>query len=171
MNAPRFMTYPKGAYVLSMLRSLYRTNKDQDQGFIDMMHDFVESHRDEPASTESFKAIAEKHMPHAIDVENNGRLDWFFRQFVYGTEVPHYDFEYQASPGAEGKTHIRMTITQSQVSDHFVMLVPIFGDFGKGLVRLGQLPVVGNSSKSYDFDFSDVPKKIQLNAYKEVLER
>ncbi len=95
----------------------------------------------------------------------------FFRQFVYGPKCRITILNTQASPGAEGKTHIRMTITQSQVSDHFVMLVPIFGDFGKGLVRLGQLPVVGNSSKSYDFDFSDVPKKIQLNAYKEVLER
>lgn len=170
-NAYRYMIYPKGAYVLSMLRSLFYTNKDHDQGFIDMMHDFVQTHKEEAASTESFKAIAEKHMPHAIDVENNGRLDWFFRQFVYGTEVPHYDFDYQASAGAEGKTHIRMSITQSQVSDSFIMLVPIYGDFGKGPVRLGQLPVIGNSTKTYDFDFAQAPKKIQLNAFKEILER
>jgi len=165
------VTYPKGAYVLSMLRSLYYSNKDQDKAFIEMMHDFVDSHRDTAASTESFKLIAEKHMPHALDFENNGRLDWFFREWVYGTDVPHYDFDYQTSAGAEGKTHVHLTITQSGVSDNFVMLVPIFADFGKGTVRIGQLPAVGNSTKSYDFDFAAAPKKLELNAFKEVLER
>ncbi len=121
-----------------MLRSLFIPNKDKDKAFIEMMHDFVDTHRDMPASTESFKLIAEKHMPHSLDLENNGRLDWFFREWVYGTEVPHYDFDYQTSPGPGGKTHIHLTITQSGVSDNFVMAVPIFADFGKGFVRLGQ---------------------------------
>ena len=165
------VTYPKGAYVLSMLRSLFYSSKDQDKVFIEMMHDFVDSHRDTPASTESFKRIAEKHMPRALDFENNGRLDWFFREWVYGTDVPHYDFDYQTSPGAEGKTHVHLTITQSGVSDSFAMLVPIFADFGKGTVRIGQLPAVGNSTKSYDFDFAAAPKKLELNAFKEILER
>jgi len=39
------VTYSKGAYVLSMLRSLmraeYGTAGDPDQAFIDMMHDFM----------------------------------------------------------------------------------------------------------------------------------
>jgi aminopeptidase N len=170
-NAYQNVTYPKGAYVLAMLRSLFYSNKDQDKAFIEMMHDFVDTHRDTPASTESFKLIAEKHMPHAIDAENNGRLDWFFREWVYGTEVPHYDLDYQTSPGAAGKTHVHLSITQSQVSDHFIMLVPVFADFGKGFQRLGQLPVVGNATKTYDFDFVDAPKKLELNRFKEILER
>jgi hypothetical protein len=170
-SAYQYVTYPKGAYVLAMLRSLFYSNKDHDKAFIEMMHDFVDFHRDIPASTESFKAIAEKHMPHSLDLENNGRLDWFFREWVYGTEVPHYEFEYQTSPGSGGKTKVHLSITQSQVSDNFVMSVPIFGDFGKGFVRLGQLPVVGNATKTYDFDFAEAPKKIELNTYKEILVR
>ncbi len=170
-SAYQNVTYPKGAYILAMLRSLFYSNKDQDKAFIEMMHDFVETHREMPASTETFKAIAEKHMPHAIDLENNGRLDWFFRQWVYGTDVPKYDFDYQTSAGPDGKTHLHMSITQSQVSDNFVMLVPVFADFGKGFIRLGQLPAVGNTTKTYDFDFAEAPKKVELNTYKEVLER
>jgi aminopeptidase N len=59
------VTYCKGAYVLQMLRSLMYSAQgagNRDQAFIDMMHDFMESHRNAAASTESFKAIAEKHM-------------------------------------------------------------------------------------------------------------
>jgi aminopeptidase N len=170
-NAYQYVTYPKGAYVLAMLRSLFYSNKDQDKAFIEMMHDFVDTHRATPASTESFKAIAEKHMPHGLDLENNGRLDWFFRQWVYGTEVPPYEFEYRISPGSEGKTKVHLSIAQSQVSDNFAMFVPIFADFGKGFVRLGRLPVIGNATKTYDFDFAEAPKKVALNAFKEILVR
>ena len=155
-----------------MLRSVMYTNKDGDKAFIEMMHDFVQTFSTHPASTEAFKAIAERHMSHAYDFENNGRLDWFFREWVYGTEVPKYQFDYQLSPGgADGKTKLHISLTQSEVSDRFVMSVPIFADFGKGFIRLGQLPAVGNSTKTYDFDLPAAPKKVALNEYKEILER
>lgn len=77
-------TYSKEAYILQMLRSMMYADQgtgNRDQAFIDMMHDFVESHRDTPASTESFKAIVDKHMPKRLDLQQNGRLDWFFRKW------------------------------------------------------------------------------------------
>ena len=169
--AYRFIVYPKGAYVLGMLRSLFHTNADGDKQFIEMMHDFVDSHREMAASTESFKMVAEKHMPHTLDLERNGRLDWFFREWVYGTEVPKYAFEYQTTAGPASKTHLHMSLTQSQVSDNFAMFVPVFADFGKGFIRIGQLPAIGNSTKTFDFDLDQSPKKVELNLYKEVLER
>ena len=170
-GATRLIIYPKGAYVLSMLRSLFYSNTDHEKPFIEMMHDFVDSHRASAASTESFKMIAEKHMPHNLDLERNGRLDWFFRQWVYGTEIPHYEFASQTSAGPGGKTHLHLSITQSEVSDSFAMFVPVFGDFGKGFIRLGQLPVVGNSTKTYDVDLAEAPKKVEMNVFKEILER
>ena len=165
------VTYPKGAYVLAMLRSMLYNNQDHDKHFIEMMHDFVETHRDVPASTESFKAVAEKHMTRLMDVEGNQRLDWFFNEWVYGTQVPHYEFEYQLTPAAGGKTRLHMSITQSQVDEHFTMLVPVFIDFGKGMVRLGQTAITGNSTSTRDVDLPMQPKKVALNAYKEILER
>ncbi len=95
LNSPRSeqayqgVTYSKGAYVLLMLRSLMYDDQGSgdthEQAFIDMMHDFIQSHRDVSASTESFKAIAEKHMTKQMDLQQNGRLDWFFNEWVYGT--------------------------------------------------------------------------------------
>jgi len=170
-SAYQNVTYPKGAYVLQMLRSIMYSPTDQDKPFIDMMHDFVESHHDRPASTESFKAIAEKHMSKIMDLERNGRLDWFFNEWVYGTQVPRYHFEYQLLPAEGGKVKLHMTITQSEVDDHFGMLVPVFADFGKGLIRIGQVGVVGNSTRSTDALLPSQPKKVALNAYKDILER
>lgn len=170
-NAYQNVTYPKGAYVLQMLRSLMYGLEDQDGAFIAMMHDFVQSHRDRPATTESFKAIAEKHMTKLMDLDKNGRLDWFFNEWIYGTQVPRYHFDYQVAAAGGGKVKLHMTVTQSEVDEHFAMLVPVFADFGSGLVRFGQIGIVGNSSRSADVVLPSQPKKVVLNAYKDVLER
>jgi hypothetical protein len=170
-NAYQNVTYPKGAYVLQMLRSLMYDNQDKDKAFIAMMHDFVESHRDKPASTESFKAVAEKHMTKAMNMQGNHRLDWFFDEWVYGTQIPRYHFDYQSAPAEGGKVKLHMTLTQSEVDEHFAMAVPVFADFGTGMVRLGQIGIAGNASRSVDILIPSQPKKVVLNAYKEILER
>lgn len=170
-NAYRSVTYPKGAFVLEMLRSMMNDNNDQDKAFMAMMHDFVESHRDRPAATESFKAIAEKHMTKLMDLRKNGRLDWFFDEWVYGTLVPRYKFEYQLSPAEPGKTKLHMTITQSEVDERFAMLVPVFADYSNGMVPIAQVGIGGNTTHTIDVVLPGQPKKVALNAYKEILER
>jgi hypothetical protein len=170
-SAYQNVTYPKGAYVLQMLRSMMYSTEDQDKPFIAMMHDFVESHRERAATTESFKAIAEKHMTKVMDIGRNGRLDWFFDEWVYGTQVPRYHFEYQLTPADGGKIKLHMTVTQSEVDEHFAMPVPVFGDFGKGMIRLGQIGMVGNTTRNVDMLLPSQPKKVALNAYKDILER
>jgi hypothetical protein len=181
LNSPRSAqayqgdTYSKGAYVLLMLRSLMYADHgpadNRDQAFIDMMHDFMESHHDSPASTESFKAIAEKHMTKQMDLQQNGRLDWFFNEWVYGTQVPRYSFKYELQPADGGKVKVRAELKQSEVDDHFAMFVPVFADFGNGMVRLGQMGIIGNSTRTVDFILDRQPKKVALNSYKDILER
>ncbi len=170
-SAYQNVTYPKGAYVLQMLRSMMYSTEDQDKAFIAMMHDFVESHRERAATTESFKAIAEKHMTKVMDIGRNGRLDWFFDEWVYGTQVPRYHFEYQLAPADGGKIKLHMTVTQSEVDEHFAMPVPVFGDFGKGMIRLGQIGMIGNTTRNVDMLLPGQPKKVALNSFKEILER
>ena len=165
------VTYAKGAYILAMLRSMMYDGEEHDKNFIDMMHDFVSSHQDHPASTESFKATVEKHMTKAMDLQHNGRLDWFFNEWVYGTQAPKYKFSYELAPGKDGKTKLHLSITQDEVDDNFAMLVPVFGDFGKGMVPLMRIPMIGNSTRSLDTELPLQPKKVALNAYKEILER
>ena len=169
------VTYAKGAYVLSMLRSIMHDDRaapdDREKPFIDMMHDFVESHRDAPASTESFKAIVEKHMTKQMDLQQNQRLDWFFDEWVYGTQIPRYSFSYETLPADNGNVRVRVEVTQSEVDDHFAMFVPVYADFGKGMVRIGQVAIAGNSTRKVDFVMDQRPKNVAINSYKEILER
>ena len=169
-SAYQNVTYAKGAYVLQMLRSIMWTPEDHDKAFIAMMHDFVDSYQDKAASTESFKSIAEKHVSKGMDLAGNGKLDWFFDEWVYGTDVPKYHFEYQLIPADEGKVKLHMTVTQSEVDERFAMLLPVFVDFGKGMVRIGQFAVIGNSTRSTDVLLPSKPKSVALNAYKDILE-
>ena len=70
-------------------------------------------------------------------------MDWFFNEWVYGTEMPSYRFEYQL--GVDGTT-ISGRITQSGVSDKFKMPVPVYVDYGKGWSKMGSATLIGNSS-------------------------
>jgi Carboxypeptidase regulatory-like domain/Peptidase family M1 domain len=142
--AYQFLVYPKGAYILHMLRQMmFDQRKDGDKRFMAMMQDFIKSHYNEDVSTEDFKKIVEKHMTKQMDLDENGRMDWFFNEWVYGTDMPSYRFEYQLS---DGGTTISGRITQSGVPDNFKMLVPVYIDFGKGWTRLGAATMIGNTS-------------------------
>ena len=169
------VTYSKGAYVLLMLQSMMYNDEasggNPNQAFIDMMHDFISSHQKAPASTESFKAIVEKHLPKELDLQGNRRMDWFFHEWVYGTLVPRYQFKYDVQPGDGKGVKVHMEITQSEVDQNFAMFVPIYADFGEGMRRVGQVPIVGNATRSVVFNMARQPKKVALNAMKSVLER
>src|SRR5450631_1736041 len=105
-----------------------------------------------------------------MDLQGIGRLDWFFKEWVYGTQVPRYTLKYDVSKEG-GKVKIRAEITQSDVNEHFAMFVPVFADFGSGMLRLGQVAMAGNSTRTVVFVLDAKPKKMALNAYKDVLER
>jgi hypothetical protein len=90
------LVYYKGAYVLEMLRALMEDPKlrEPDQRFIEMMRDFAATYASKNASTEDFRKMVEKH--------SGQPMDWFFNEWVYGREVPHYDFRYNLKDGGDG---------------------------------------------------------------------
>ncbi len=141
--AYQFLVYPKGAYILHMIRMMFYTARDGDKRFQALMQDFVQTYFNRDVSTEDFKRTVEKHMSKDMDLDGNQRLDWFFNEWVYGTEMPSYKFEYQLGP--DGST-LTGRITQSGVSPQFKMPIPIYLDFGKGFVRIGAARITGNSS-------------------------
>ena len=161
----RFMIYPKGAYILHMLRMMMFDRKTGDQRFQAMMQDFVKSNFNKDVSTEDFKRAVERHMTHEMDIEGNGRMDWFFNEWVYGMEMPSYKFEYTMN----GQV-LSGRITQSGVSDGFAMLVPVYLDFGKGWVRLGEATIKGNSTVELgQIKLPEAPKRAAVAALKDVL--
>ncbi len=163
----RYLIYPKGAYILHMLRMMmFDARNGGDARFREMMRDFVQTYFNQDVSTEDFKTIVEKHMTPQMNLSNNGRMDWFFNEWVYGTEVPSYKFDYKIN--SDGSLSGR--ITQSGVSDNFAMIVPVYIDMGKGWAKLGSAQMVGNSSVDLNnVKLPAAPKRAAVCALNDVL--
>jgi hypothetical protein len=165
------MLYPKGAYILHMLRQMMYSNKTGDAEFKVMMQDLVKTYRNQPVSTEDFKAMVEKHMTPGMDAAGNRKMDWFFDEWVYGTEIPSYKMDSKAETGADGKVSYTISITQSGVSPTFRMVVPLYYELADGKVgMLGQLLLVGNQTNTQKIPFSGtVPQRLMINYNDDIL--
>jgi aminopeptidase N len=170
-GAYRFLVYPKGAYILHMIRMMMFDHKGGgDAKFREMMTDFIKSHFNKDVSTEDLKKIIEKHMLPAMDIDKNGTMDWFFNQWVYGSEVPAYRMEYSIAPSEDGKAVVNLTVTQSGVKEDFAMLVPMYVDYGKGWVKLGSATTFGTKPVVLtNLKLPQSPKRMALAYMNDVL--
>lgn len=167
------LIYPKGAFVLHMLRMMMWSPQTGDATFKAMMHDFVSKYMNHPVSTEDFKSTVEKHMTQEMDVLGNRRMDWFFDHFVYGTTLPNYDFRYSLDRGSDGATVLSVKLTQSNVDGKFRMLVPLYLEMANGsVIRLGAARIEGNGTIEQQIPLGvmkDKPKRATINYYYDVL--
>lgn len=164
------VVYSKGGYVLEMLRSLMWDPATQDKEFIDMMHDYMSSGFNKDLSTEDFRNVVNRHMTPVMDIGGDHSMNWFFDEWVYGTDVPKYKLEYSMESAPGGRTVIRGRLTQSDVSQKFRMKVPIYAELEKKTIRLGLVYVEGNStSKEFKVITQVKPKRIAANLNDDVL--
>jgi len=166
------LVYPKGAYILHMIRMMMWTPKEQNGQFIATMRDFVQTYRLKAATTEDFKAIVEKHMSPIMNLDNNHRMDWFFNEYVYGTDLPSYHFESQLSQTGD-TTSLHITLRQSGVPESFKMPVPIYLELTDGeVLHLGSIILAGNTTSDQTVPLPKFPapvKRAMINYEYDVL--
>lgn len=169
----RRLIYPKGAYVLHMIRMMMYDRQNGDKQFKETMQDFVNTYRGKAATTEDFKAIVEKHMTPDMDAEGNHTLDWFFNEYVYGTQLPSYKLDYSFDTDADGTIVMSLNVTQSSVDDKFRMVVPVYLELDDGrIVFLGRMRLVGNKSEATKVPLKGLkakPRRAMINYYDDVL--
>jgi hypothetical protein len=162
--------YNKGGYVLGMLRMMLEDSSkpDHDVRFEAMMHDFCNTYDNKAASTEDFKAIAEKYMTPTMDIDHNHKLDWFFNEYVYGTGIPHYDFHADVSDAGNGQWKLAVNLKRTGVPDDWKDVVPLFGQRNGQTVQLGFLAVTKPDVQvSTTLPYN--PGKVQINVNEELL--
>jgi aminopeptidase N len=156
-----------------MIRMMMWDNKTGDQNFKQMMQDFVRTYAEKVATTEDFKAMVEKHMTPEMNIAGNGKMDWFFDEYVYGTALPTYSFSSTFDKDANGDVVFNFKLTQSGVDDNFRMLVPMYLELADGrVVRLGRATPRGNNSvegKAPIKGLKNPPKRALINYYDDVL--
>lgn len=169
----RRLIYPKGAYILHMIRMMMHDRQTGDKTFKETMQDFVNTYRNKPATTEEFKAIVEKHMTREMDLEGNHKMDWFFNEYVYGTALPAYRVDSSFDVGADGDVVLSFKITQSNVDEKFRMLVPLYLEMPDGNVLfLARGGLTGNSSIEKKVPIKGLktkPKRLVVNYFDDVL--
>jgi len=167
------LVYPKGAYVLHMIRMMMHDRQTGDQPFKEMMRDFVKTYSGKSATTEDFKAMVEKHMTPEMDLDGNHKMDWFFNEYVYGTQLPSYKVNGSFDIGPDGDVIMSVQLTQSGVDDKFRMLVPIYLEMADGnIVFLGRAKVTGNitlDKKAPLKGLKTKPRRVAVNYYDDVL--
>jgi aminopeptidase N len=171
-DTTRRLIYPKGAYVLHMIRMMMHDNRTGDQRFKQMMQEFVNTYRGRAATTEDFKAMVEKHMTPEMDLEANHRMDWFFNEYVYGTQLPSYQINATFATGSDGDVVMAVKLTQSNVNDSFRMLVPIYLELTNGMFFLGRARLTGNSTFDQKLPLrglKETPKRAVTSYYDDVL--
>jgi len=169
----RRLIYPKGGYILHMIRMMMWDRRSGDDNFKAMMHDFVKTYTNQAATTEQFKASVEKYMTPEMDLAGNHKLDWFFDEYVYGTEIPTYKFAYTFEKDSSGDVIFGLKVTQSNVGEKFCMIVPVYLELADGhIVNLGRARVAGNTSVEQKVPLKGLkepPKRAMINYFDDVL--
>ena len=163
-DVTRHLIYPKGAYILHMIRMMMWDRQSGDRDFKNLMQDFAKTYAGRAATTENFKEMVEKHMTPEMRAIGDGKMDWFFDEYVYGTALPTYKLDYaNFDKNADGDVVLSFKVTQSGVDDAFRMLVPLYIELNDGRGNfLGRARITGNSS---------VEAKVSLKGLKEIPRR
>jgi hypothetical protein len=168
--------YSKGGYVLHMLRTSMWDQQAQtpDARFIAMMKDFTSTYGGKTATTADFQRVVERHIVPTLNATRDGKMDWFFDQWVYGTNVPRYVSALKVEKAGGNEYRIHGQVTQEGVAKDFRTLVPVQVDFGKDEIALiGKVGLTGEATVPIDVTLKlpKAPKRALVNAYGEVLAR
>jgi hypothetical protein len=172
-SIPRRLIYPKGAYILNMIRMMMWNNETQDADFKKLMHDFVSFYTNRPATTEDFKLAVEQHMNPSMNLAGDGKMDWFFDEYVFGTALPNEKFSYSFSNASDGTPILNFKVAQSGVDPNFRMIVPVYIEFPDGgAFRVGVVSLTGNDTFENQITLRGLrtrPKRAMINYFHDVL--
>jgi hypothetical protein len=176
-GASSAMLYAKGAYVLHMLRMMMREegkNVDPDRSFRAMMTEFATTWAGKNPSTEDFQRVAEKHMLPSMDLAGNRRLDYFFEQWVYGTDIPRLGSSLQVTDVGGGRYRVGGAVEQVEIPAGFQTLVPVYLEFADDRIqKLGTVHLNGPARQNLNVEIQlpQRPRRVILNGRNDVLSR
>ena len=125
------------------------------------MNTFYQRYLGQKASTAQFHAVVEEVV--------GSRMDWFFQQWVYESDIPTYRFSHKYEEQPDGSVVATVRVRQEDVGPNFQMLVPIlldFGDEGSATVRV---TVVGPETEVVLPTLPRIPDDIVFNPFESVL--
>ncbi len=151
-------SYRKGALVLHMLHTLIESREGHDRGFFALLNDFLVANRGRYPTTEDFAAAVERHV--------GSEWDWFFEQWVYGADVPTYEWRARIRDDADGGYRVELDVAQKDAD--FSMRVPVRLQYAGGEEEDLQV-VVDRPDQTLTLDVDRRPRKVIFNPDNAVL--
>ena len=145
-SSPR--TYRKGASVLHMLRGIVGDDK-----FFKILQTYVNSKSAYgSAVTEDFQAIAEQ--------VYGQKLDYFFKQWIFGENYPKYKFQWSSQPLSDGTFRVKADVSQTTNTSPSFFTMPIQLRVSIGLADT--TITFFNDKQSQTFEFTLKAKPINV---------
>ncbi len=164
------LAYHKAALVVHMLRVLARFTPGGEAAFVEVLRDFVRTHRGGEADTRDFQAAVERHLP--------GSWDWFFDEWLFRAAIPEYKWssgvalaprsESGSESGPAGEWIVTLEIEQKGVPEDFRMPVPVRVLFRDG-TEASYLVNVDAPRVTRQITVPSRPKKVVFNPDREIL--
>jgi aminopeptidase N len=149
--------YTKGPLVIHMLRNLFVFFKGSDEKFWELLQDFLEANKGKLVSTDDFIAAAESKL--------GGKFDWFWDQWLYGSELPH--IRWSSTTEQQGSQWI-VTVNARQEGTRFDLALPVYVELSKQR-RLRQFMKLSEMTGRVVIKSPEKPKSISVNDEFEVL--
>ena len=171
-NADTRLIYTKGPWIIHMLREILRDPESgSDQIFLDSLRELSDRPVGQPLGTAEFQLAFEKRLPAYADAEENGKLDWFFLQWVNDTGIPRYRLVWETAPAEDGSgLAVTGRIEQSEVPNLFIMPVPLYTRTGGRTELLGRVIVTGTETR-FSFPVAAPPGEVLLDPNNTILRR
>ncbi len=145
-------TYRKGASVLHMLRGIVGDDK-----FFKILQSYIASKNAYGnATTEDFQAVAEQ--------VYGQKLDYFFKQWIFGENYPKYKFQWSSSPLADGTFKVKADISQSTNTNPTFFTMPIQLNISKGLGDTTITVFNDKASQTFEFTLKEKPTSINFDS-------
>ena len=155
------ITYSKGPWILHMLR-----RRMGDERFFSMLNEILKRYDHAEISTDDFQRLAAQFMPPKSE---DRQLDTFFDQWVYGTGVPGLKLSYTVK-GKAPALRLTGTVTQSEVDDDFISVVPVEIQVARGKT-VTEWVSVSNEPATFSVPLAAPPLKVTLDPNHAVLRR
>jgi hypothetical protein len=164
------MMYPKGSWVIHMLREMLRQPgaKDPDERFVALLRTLSAKYAYRALSTDDLQHEVEAVMTPAMDLEGGHSMEWFFEQWVRGTGIPHYRAEFSTQQTDKGLV-VRGKLFQTNVPRSFINSIPLYASIGVGHnIYLGAVVAAGPVT-SFHFTVQAAPHKLVIDPQMTIL--
>jgi hypothetical protein len=95
-------------------------------------------------------------------------LNWFFRQYVYESDLPSYTMNYQLQDQPDGSCVMTGTLTQENAPEYWAMVLPVVFSLGEDRVARTTVAAVGPKTP-INIKLPRRPQKVELDPQEWVL--